>query len=211
MTRRAFLRTVLGATGALALAACGGAPAAAPSGFSFGSLKLASTSLAGTQTPLWLAENLQAWTKRGLTVERSVVSSDVGTKTLLAREIDVLLQSPPAVVTANLNGGADLVYVASLFNHSQFALVVQPSIQSAADLKGKSLGTDLPGTTSDFQTRVLLSKLQLQPSDVSLVKLETTKGILASLLSGQIQAGTLGVPQPFMAEAKGFRLLANTF
>jgi ABC-type nitrate/sulfonate/bicarbonate transport system substrate-binding protein len=231
LTRREFLLSIaaMGIAG-VGLAACGGSSSgptapAAPSGApapasalasassapSIGTLRLASTSLAGTQTPLWLAENLGSWPKRGLTVERSQVTADVGTKTLLAKEIDVLMQSPPAIITADLNGGLDLVYVASIFNHSQFALVVQPSIQSAADLKGKSVGTDLPGTTSDFQTRVLLSKLGLQPSDVNLVKLEPTQGIAAALVSGQIQAGTLGMPQPYQLEAKGFRLLANTF
>jgi ABC-type nitrate/sulfonate/bicarbonate transport system substrate-binding protein len=210
VTRRQLLA---GAAMTLALAACGGtaAPATSAGKPSIGTLKVASTSAAGTQTPLWLAETLGLWEKHGLTVQRTQVTSDVGGKTLLAREIDVLIQSPPAVITANLNGGADMVYIGSLFNHSQFALAVDPAIQSGAALKGKLLGTDLPGSTGEFQTRVLLSKLGLQPSDVELVKLDPTRGILAALVAGKIQAGTLGVPQPFQAEAKGFRVLANTF
>lgn len=223
--RRQFLRSACKAAGGvavLALAGCGSAAAGSGSAAasakparsapaSLGTLKVASTTTAGTQTPLWLAENLGAWTKRGLTVERTQVTADIGTKALIAKEIDVLMQSPPAIVTADLNGGADLTYIASVFNHSQFAMVAQANVQSGADLKGKNVGTDLPGTTSDYQTRILLGKIGLQPSDVGLVKLEPSQGIMAALLSNQIQAGALGVPQPFQLEAKGYRLLADTF
>lgn len=240
ISRRGFLQTtgaVVAATGAgWALAACGGTvaspsanaatsgsaassgtPAAgsavtkASSQSSLGTLKVASTTTAGTQTPLWLADTLHFWTNHGLTVERLTVTSDIGTKTLLAKEIDVLMQSPPPIITANLNGNVDLVYVASVFNHSQFAMAVPAAVQSGADLKGKPIGTDLPGSVNNFQTEVMLGKLGLKDSDVNLIRLESSQGIYAALLAGQIQGAPMGVPQPFQAEGKGFHLLVNTF
>ena len=56
--------------------------------------------------------------------------------------------------------GADtLVYVASEINHSGATLNVAPGIQNAADLKGKIIGDDQPGTISDFQTLTMLKQL----------------------------------------------------
>src|SRR5438067_12998373 len=77
VARREFLLSACQAAGGvavLALAGCGGAtagssPAAsaktsASAPASLGTLKVTSTALAGMHTPLWLAENLGAWTKR---------------------------------------------------------------------------------------------------------------------------------------------------
>lgn len=232
VSRRSFLASAASLAGmsaaTVALAACGGASAGVPSASSSVAaspsaaasvpasaaaltLKVASTTVAGSQTPLWLAENLHFWSSRGLNVQRLQVNSDIGTKALLSKDIDVLIQSPPAIISADLNGGADLTYVGSIFNHSQFAMAVAPSVQSAADLKGKTIGTDLPGSVTNYQTQVILGKLGLKESDVKLVNLEPSQGIIAALLSGQIQGAPMGIPQPWQAEAKGYRIIVNTF
>lgn len=196
---------------AASAAASAGSSASASAQASLGTLKVASTTSAGTQTPLWLADTLHFWSNRGLNVARSTVNNDIGTKALLAKEIDVLMQSPPPMIAANLNGSIEMVYVGSVFNHSQFALAVPAAIKSAEDLKGKLVGTDLPGSVNNFQTEVMLGKLGLKDSDVKLTPLESSQGIYAALLAGQIQAAPMGVPQPFQAEGKGFHLLVDTF
>ena len=241
LSRRGFLRSaaLAAAAGAgVALAACGG-PAAAPASqpgpaggsaaasakpassasgaasasgqASRGVLKVASTTTAGTQTPLWLAEELHFWTNRGLTVERSIIDSTIGTKALINKDVDVLMQSPPPMIAINANGSVQLVYVGSIYNHSQFGLAVPAEIKTAADLKGKPVGTDLPGSVNYFQTEVMFQKLGLKDSDVTLVPLQSSQGIYAALLQGEIKGAPLGVPQPFQAEGQGFHLLADTF
>ena len=45
-----------------------------------GSLRVASSSNAGSQTPIWLAENLEAFSKRGLTVTRQLMAGDLRTR-----------------------------------------------------------------------------------------------------------------------------------
>lgn len=197
--------------GSAAASAAAPATSAGPPSGSLGTLRVASTSTAGTQTPLWLADALGLWTKRGLKVERSQVTPDVGTKTLLAREIDVLMQSPPPIITADLNGNIDLVYVGSVYNHSQFGMAVEQGIKSAADLAGKAVGTDLPGSVNNYQTEVMLGKLGLKDSDVKLVRLQGSEAMYAGLLAGQIQGAPISVPQVFQAEGKGYKVLVNTF
>lgn len=176
-----------------------------------GQLTLVSTSQAGTQTPLWIAENLKLWDKLGLTVRRQQVENALATKMLATREVDAIVQSPTAVITGNLNGGLDLVYVAALFNYSQFSLQAPASVRTAADVKGKSVGTDKPGTTVDFQTKAMLKKLNIQPNEVTLQPLESSQGIFAALIAHQIDVATISIPQTFQAEAQGFHAISNTY
>lgn len=174
-------------------------------------LKLVSTSLAGTQTPLWIAENMKLWDKLGLSVDRQRVENALATKMLATKEVDAIVQSPTAVITGNLNGGLDLIYVAALFNYSQFSFQAPASINTGADVKGKSIGTDKPGTTVDFQTKAMLKKLGLQPNDVMLTPLETTQGIFTALIKHAINVATISIPQTFQAEAQGFHAISNTY
>jgi ABC-type nitrate/sulfonate/bicarbonate transport system substrate-binding protein len=224
ISRRAFLGASVGAGVSVALAACGvpgsaqasgrtAASGTAPASASklAGKLIVASTTAAGSQTPLWMADYLKAWENRGLAVERKRLAPDIGTKALINKDIDVLIQSASAVIPANANGNVDLVYVGSIFNFSQFALAAKASVRTAAELKGKTIGSDRPGTTTDFQTRVLLTKLGVKPDEVQMPSMGSSDAVFAALLSGKVDAGSIAVPQLFQAEAAGFRLLANTF
>jgi ABC-type nitrate/sulfonate/bicarbonate transport system substrate-binding protein len=226
-SRRRFLQLSSWAVCGAALAACGAAaprqasPAASsgatkPSGSASAkagprTLTVTSTVVAGSQSPIWMADALHAFSDRGLNVTLKTIAGDIATKALVAGETDVLLQSAAPIITADLNGGTDLVYVGGIFNHSQFALNVAPSVKSAADLKGKPIGSDRPGTTGEYQSKLLLAQLGLQPSDVSLLALGSAEIQLPALFSGQIVAATIGQPQTFQAEAKGYRALANTY
>ncbi|MFI5268566.1 MAG: ABC transporter substrate-binding protein, partial [Chloroflexota bacterium] len=88
---------------------------------------------------------------------------------------------------------------------------VAPSIKSAADLKGKVVGSDQPGTISEFQIVSMLSELGLRPSDVILRPLGGSAVRISSLLAGQVQAAGLNPPFSFQAEGEGYKLLANLY
>jgi NitT/TauT family transport system substrate-binding protein len=115
------------------------------------------------------------------------------------------------VITADLNGGTDLVYVGSEYNHSQEALMVASSIKTAADLKGKVWGTDQPGSTGDYQTKLLMRLLNINPNEVELRVLGTQDILFQALQSGQIQAAPISPPAAFQAEAAGLRVLRDTY
>jgi NitT/TauT family transport system substrate-binding protein len=73
------------------------------------------------------------------------------------------------IASAAVNG-ANLVTVASFINTLPYELVVQESIKSAQQLKGKSLGISRIGSTSDVAARVLLKSLGLEPDkDVAIM------------------------------------------
>jgi ABC-type nitrate/sulfonate/bicarbonate transport system substrate-binding protein len=174
-------------------------------------LKIAFVNNAGVNAPVWLADITGAFTQRGLTVKSQLIAGDVAAKALIAREIDLLFQAAAPIITADLNGGADLAIIASGFNHSQHALLTLPDIHTPAEFKGKVLGSDRAGSTNDYQNRVLLKLMGLQPSDVTLRVLGGGDTFLPALISGQIQAGALAPPQVYQAEAAGFHILQDSY
>lgn len=175
-------------------------------------LTVAYTSLAATNMPIWMAKDIGALDGSPVPIDLQYFNTgSVATKALISNDIDVLLQGAAAMIAANLNGNVDLVYIGSFINHSSASLHVAKNIKSAADLKGKLVGSDQPGTAVNFQTTRILASLGLQPTDVQLRPLGGSAAQLPVLISGQIQAATLSPPFAFQAESQGYLPLANAY
>ena len=233
MSRRTFVVLSSKAAGVLAagglLAACGGAAASGPSkpepspsqaaspGKPEGgagarpTLRVAYVVTSAAQSPGWMAEATGAFVKRGVDAKMQLVEGSLALKSLVAKELDVVLQSATALINANLNGQADMVYIGSNSNHAQGELLAAPAIKTAADLKGKVFGNDKPGTAIDFYMQLAFKQLGLKPSDVEMRALGGNEILTQALQTGQIQATCLTPPQSLAAEANGFNVLKNLY
>jgi len=167
--------------------------------------------LSGSFLPLWLADATKAFSAHQVTVNMQYIQAGTATTALIAGDVDLLEESAATLLTADLNGHSDLVFLASALNHAQFSLYVAPAIQTAADLKGKVLAVDRPGTAVDYGMRVLLSKLGLKPTDVTLRPLGNTSVEYPALVGGQVDGAVMAPPFTFMAKARGFRELKNIY
>jgi len=143
--------------------------------------------------------------------EITFIAAANATQALVAHEIDALFVGAASIIAANLNGHQDLVYLASLDNHSSFALFGQPSVNSAADLKGKVVASDRPGTTFDYVVRVALDQLGLKPTDVDIRALGNSSVVYEALIGVQAAAAPLAPPFTFQAQAKGYKLLKDEY
>lgn len=184
-----------------------GSPAK-PSGPAF---SIAWGSPGGFTVPLWLTDATNAFTNAGVTTKVSYIESSAAVSALIAGDVDAILLSAAPVITADLNGNADLVIPGSISNWPVFALYGSDSIKTAADVKGKVVASDRPGTPTDFGARLLLGKLGLKASDVKILPVGGSVQVLSALASGQAQAGALAPPSSFQAEDKGFHQLTNIF
>lgn len=164
----------------------------------------------GSFAPLWMSQAIGAFDKYGVSVDMRFVETNTAITAQLAKEIDVTAVSAAPVITSDVNGGQDLVFIASALNHPILALYALPSISNAEQLKGKRVGTDKAGTPVDYATRVALSLLGVKPTDVQLEPLGPT-GVIAGMISGQIPAGVIAPPDTYTAETKGFKLLQDIF
>jgi ABC-type nitrate/sulfonate/bicarbonate transport system substrate-binding protein len=105
-------------------------------------------------------------------------------------ETDIAVVSANHVVQSNASGGATMILVGNTgYNYSAF--LVDASIKTATELKGKRIGTGEAGSTPDQLTRLALRKLGVDPDkDVTMVNLDDRRGAerVKDLLAGDIVA-----------------------
>jgi NitT/TauT family transport system substrate-binding protein len=112
------------------------------------------------------------------------------------------------VIEADMKG-ADLRSIASITNRLVFSVMVDQSIKSAADLKGKRVGITTAGSSTDTAARQALSIMKIDPSDVALVPLANAPNILTGMTAKQVDAGVLSPPTNTRARNAGFSELLN--
>jgi NitT/TauT family transport system substrate-binding protein len=143
-----------------------------------------------------------------LDVELIQMNANVSVAALAAGNIDynLILQS---VVTANLRG-LPLKVVAILIERPNHVLVVHPSIQKFADLKGKKIAVSSFGSLTDILARLTAAHFNLGPkADVQFVAAGSSSGRVAQLQSGLVHACLVTPPANLAAEALGFKTLLS--
>jgi ABC-type nitrate/sulfonate/bicarbonate transport system substrate-binding protein len=155
-----------------------------------------------------MAKEIGAFDKYGIDVDLRFVESTAAVAAQIAGEIHAQEVSGAPVITADTNGNEDLVFIASDLNHPIISLYASADIKTAADLKGKAVGSGLPGSPVEYATFLALSLLGLKPTDVEVRRLGPNQ-VLPQLIAGALPAGSLAPPENFQAEAKGFHLLQD--
>ncbi len=161
--------------------------------------------------PVWMAAASSAFQREGLEVDLLYIRPSAAIAAIIAKEVDGVEISAPAIIPAVL-AGANLTMIAGLLNKMIFSLHAQSEIKSANQLRGKVVGTDRAGTPAEYGGRAALTKIGLRPeSDVRLLPLGGSAILWPALQSKQIAASTLTPPQSFLADARGFTILADTY
>ena len=146
--------------------------------------------------------------EEGVEAELIQMNANVSVAALAAGNIDynLILQS---VVTANLRG-LPLKVAGILIERPNHAVVVHPSIQKFADLKGKKIAISSFGSLVDILARLTSAHFKLDPkSDVQYVAAGSSSARLTQLQTGVVQAAFLTPPGNLRAEAAGFKTLLN--
>jgi len=173
---------------------------------------MATASVAASFAIPWVADAAGLFAKHGLTVAMPYFDqTPAAFAAMVGGEVDALEVSAAPVITANVNGHLDNVYVASIMNRPQFSLFVGPAIKTAADLKGKVLATDQALQPNDYGMQIVLSKLGLKSSDVQLRRIGSTAQEWAALSSKQVEGAIMAPPFTFVAEKAGYHAIADTY
>jgi NitT/TauT family transport system substrate-binding protein len=121
------------------------------------------SALESNNAPWYVAQARGFYKKNGLDVNLVFIpSTTTGVASLLAGDVQIGNASGGGVASAVV-AGADLVMVACFLNSLPYELVVQESIKSAEELKGKSIGISRVGSASDVAARALIKGLGLEP------------------------------------------------
>jgi ABC-type nitrate/sulfonate/bicarbonate transport system substrate-binding protein len=86
-------------------------------------------------------------------------------------------------------------------------LVVQPSITSYADLRGKTLGVDAPDTAFALVAYEMLQRNGLNPGDYKVQPVGATQSRLDALKDGKIDFAMLNLPFNIFAQRAGLAIL----
>jgi ABC-type nitrate/sulfonate/bicarbonate transport system substrate-binding protein len=146
------------------------------------------------------------WESEGLDVDVQRIATSSSITALLAGDLDVVQVSAPALVSANLQGGADLVFVAGALDRMIINIYAMSGINTGADLRGKTVGTDRPGTPIAFATELAFTRLGITDNDVQLLPIGT-EGIVPGMEAGQLVAGGLSHPNSTQALRLGAHMM----
>lgn len=150
----------------------------------------------------------------GLTVAPTAFNAGPDAVTaLFGDSLDITYIGPNPTISAYSQSQGEAVKVVSGAASGGAALVVSPDINSAADLRGKTLATPQLGNTQDVALRYWLTEQGLTSTvegggDVS-IKPQANADGLTAFGSGEIQGAW--VPEPWVSEyvAKGAKVLVN--
>ena len=142
-----------------------------------------------SKLPMYLARDTAIFDRNGLKIAwTDPGSNDKSVAALKKGEADIAVVSSNQAIINIAAGGTPMTFVGNTgYNYSVF--LAAGSIKSAAELKGKKIGTAPPGATPDQLTRLALRKLGIDPEkEVTLVPFDDERSIdrVNALLTGQV-------------------------
>jgi ABC-type nitrate/sulfonate/bicarbonate transport system substrate-binding protein len=174
-------------------------------------LIVAYASPAATFCPGWIAKREGIFAKYNLDVEMVLMQgASTYMPALASGNIQVLYGGGTAVSRAIATGGFDLVVIATETRYVPLRMMVNASIQTPADLKGKKVGAGRAGL-DEYATILYLEKFGLTPGkDVQIVYLAGgVPSRAAAMKQNLIDAVAVNPPNEYDLEKAGFRELAN--
>jgi NitT/TauT family transport system substrate-binding protein len=173
-------------------------------------LRVGLSSISATSGSLWVAEEKGLFKKQGIDPEVIIIGGGASrvVSSLIAGDIQFSVGGGDAVIRSSLKG-ADTVLVASPMKTGLQRLMVRPEIRSPADLKGKKVGITRFGSASHWVLQLFLRKWGMRTDDIQIVQIGSSPAMLVSLEKGGIDGAVFTIPTFFVAEERGYRILAD--
>jgi NitT/TauT family transport system substrate-binding protein len=126
----------------------------------------------------------------------------------LAGDIQFATAGGSAVIASALRG-TDVAMIAALNNKGVHRLLVRPDIETPDQIKGKKIGITAFGTSSHSVLTLLLQHWRMRQEEVQVLQISSSPTMLLSMEKRVIDGAVLTDPSYFIAEDKGFRVLAD--
>jgi len=139
----------------------------------------------------------------------NVADPTTALRSVLAGKADVYLGDPVEAATAVANSGAQLKYLASIAQTSDYEVLAAPRF-TLSDLAGARLATAGPGTAGQIVAVAALRKDGVNVSQIHQVTVGGTSARVTALLSGQVDLAPVLAPSAAAAVATGkVKILVN--
>ena len=161
---------------------------------------------------LWVARDAGIFQKHG--IDPTIVNvrnAQVGMSALAGGETHFHVGSATGTSIGAMAGGLDLAYIAGLINKLDGAFMVNPSIKTPADLKGKKIGVQSIGGGVWMFSMLALEHWGLSPErDNIQFRIIGDQSVLAQAITQNIiDGGYLGYAYGAQLERQGYRMLAD--
>jgi ABC-type nitrate/sulfonate/bicarbonate transport system substrate-binding protein len=172
-------------------------------------VRAAYSAISGAMLPAWVAAERGLFAKHGLDVDLSYIAA--GPKllgALLSGELQFGVLGHQGVDAAA--AGGEVVYVASGLDRLVFYLFARPAIQRVEDLRGKRIAATRANAVSDIAARTALRMHGLEPMrDATILYVGGIPEVLAAIIAGRVDAGTISPPTSLQARKAGLRQVAD--
>jgi NitT/TauT family transport system substrate-binding protein len=172
-------------------------------------LRVSNCYIGGAILPLWMAKDAGFYAREGLDVEQIWIQGNPAAAALIAGEIDILYCIPHNIISA-MAGGADLQFVASIYNRMQYRIVAAPGIDKIEQLKGKTIGIARIHDVSHFYFRLALQRFGMNAErDVRMAAVGGQNDRILALKNGRVAATILNPANAMVLENSGFKTILD--
>jgi len=150
--------------------------------------------------PVHIANDLGLYKKEGLTIKVIELAGGVYTfRAVVSGSADVASASGPFSIVGKAKG-APTKMILSNSPKLEASMVVNDSIKTMADLKGKRIGIQEPGGFADVLAQGVLRAAKIDKKDVHFVSIATED--VPALVANQVDTAILHVEQEMIAKSK---------
>ncbi len=173
-------------------------------------LEVAIAAMGPLYLPVILANEAGYFSKRGVTVNISVLSATSSAQAVLSGQVDIY-QGGTATIHANV-AGSDLIYVAASVDRSTLVLFGQKGLMTLENLRGKSVATTSVGAFGEIAMRKSAKERGMEiGKDIKLLYHKGPADALSTFLVGNADGLIVTPPQTEMARSRGFPVIIDYY
>jgi len=160
-----------------------------------------------SQSMPWIAEQAGLFRKYDIDFRLVYIgSSPLATAAMLGGDGELLMDGGLGIVRAYVQGNTELVCIGGQKNILTQSILAKPPIKRLEDLRGKKVGVTRIGSTTHYIAVEAFRRIGMEAGrDYTIIQTGGAPEMLAALVSGAIEGGTLAPPLDAQAVAQGFQ------
>jgi NitT/TauT family transport system substrate-binding protein len=163
-------------------------------------IRVGLSSISATSGSIWVAEEKGLFKKHGVDAEVIIIGGGASrvVSSLIAGEIQF-----------SVGGGDSVIRSASPLKTGLQRLMTRADIKTPAELKGKKIAITRFGSASHWVLQLFLRKWGMRAEDIQMLQLGSSPAMYATLDKGGVDGAVFTIPTFFVAEERGYRILAD--
>lgn len=174
------------------------------------SLEVAIAAYSPLYLPLFVAQEAGYFSKRGVSVNLSLLSATASAQAVISGRVDVY-QGGASTIHANV-GGSDLIYIGASVDRSTLVLFGQKGLTTLESLRGKSVATTSVGAFGEIAIRKTAADYGMEVGkDIKLIYHKGPPDAFTTFTVGNADGLIITAPQSDIAREKGYPVIVDYY